>query len=365
MDYRQLGDSGLRVSEISLGTMSFGASGADAAVIGSVDLSVAKQQVDRCLDEGVNLFDTADVYAGGASEEVLGQVIRGRRNRLLIATKARFSTGPGPNDGGLSRHHLIAACERSLQRLGIDHIDLYQVHQWDGQTPVEETLAALDRLVQDGKVRYIGCSNFSAWHLGKSLSVSGRLGLERYICQQIHYSLVAREAEYELVPLGLDAGLGLLVWSPLAGGLLSGRYRRDHQTPEGTRVSMGWDEPPVRDWELLWQIVDALIEIADEHNASPAQVSLRFLLDRPGVTSVIVGARDEGQLLDNLRTIELRLSEQAVRRLEELTRPPLLYPYWHQARNASERLSAADLSLLEPYRDVDPLAAPNGLPPGR
>jgi aryl-alcohol dehydrogenase-like predicted oxidoreductase len=225
---------------------------------------------------------------------------------------------------------------------------------------VEETLGALDRLVQDGKVRYIGCSNFSAWHLGKSLAAAERLGVESYASQQIHYSLIAREAEYELVPLGLDAGLGLLVWSPLAGGLLSGRYRRDQQTPPGTRVSMGWDEPPVWDWELLWRIVDALIEIADEHDASPAQVSLRFLLERPGVTSVIVGARGDDQVLDNLGAVDLRLSDRALARLDKLSRPPLLYPYWHQARNASERLSPADLSLLEPYIESDPLADVRG-----
>ncbi len=349
MEYRQLGRSGLRVSEVSLGTMSFGTSGEDASVLGSTDVAAARRQVDLCLDAGVNLIDTADVYAAGASEEVVGEAIRGRRDRLLVATKARFSTGSGPNDAGLSRHHLIEACEQSLRRLGLDHIDLYQVHQWDGQTPVEETLEALDRLVQDGKVRYIGCSNLSAWHLAKSLAVSERLGLHHYVCQQIHYSLVAREAEYELVPLTLDAGLGILIWSPLAGGLLTGKYRRDRPSVQGTRFSKGWDEPPVRDWDLVWDIVDALVEIAEEHGASPAQVSLRWVLGKLGVTSVVIGARTEAQLVDNLGVADLRLTDAERARLDELSRPPLLYPYWHQAGNASERLGPADLSLLEPY----------------
>jgi aryl-alcohol dehydrogenase-like predicted oxidoreductase len=351
MEYRQLGSSGLRVSAVTLGTMTFGTSGELASVIGSTSVSEARRQLDLCLDAGVNLVDTADVYADGASEEVVGEVIRGRRDRLLVATKARFATDEGPNDAGLSRHHLIAACEQSLRRLGVDHIDLYQVHQWDGQTPVEETFAALDSLVQDGKVRYVGCSNFSAWHLAKSLAASERLGLERYVSQQIHYSLVAREAEYELVPLGLDAGVGILVWSPLAGGLLSGKYRRDQPDVQGTRLAMGWDEPPVHDWERVWDIVDATIEIAESHGASPAQVALRYLLDQPGVTSVVIGARTEEQLVDNLAAAGLRLTDADRSRLDELSRPPLLYPYWHQARNAADRLGPADLSLLAPYLD--------------
>lgn len=349
MEYRQLGRSGLRISEVSLGTMTFGTTGSDAATIGSTDVSSARRQLDLCLDAGVNLIDTADVYAGGASEEVVGEIIRGRRERILVATKARFATGLGPNEAGLSRHHLIAACEASLRRLGIDHIDLYQVHQWDGQTPVEETLTALDSLVRDGKVRYIGCSNFSAWHLAKSLTVSELLGLQRYVSQQIHYSLVAREAEYELVPLGLDAGLGILVWSPLAGGLLAGKYRRDRPSVEGARWAQGWDEPPIRDWDQCWDIVDAVVEIAEARGATPAQVSLRFLLDMAGVSSVVIGARREDQLVDNLGVVELQLTEGERARLDRLSRPPLLYPYWHQASNAAERLGAPDLSLLARY----------------
>jgi aryl-alcohol dehydrogenase-like predicted oxidoreductase len=335
--------------------MTFGNTGQWGSVIGCTDTREARRQVDICLEAGVNLIDTADAYADGASEQIVGEAIRGRRERLLVATKVRFATGGGANDAGLSRQHVIAACDHSLTRLGIDHIDLYQVHQWDGQTPVEETLEALDSLVRSGKVRYIGCSNFSGWHLAKSLAISQRLGLHRYVCQQIHYSLVAREAEYELVPLTLDEGVGILVWSPLAGGLLSGKYDRGHSHPGGARRAKGWDEPPVRDWEQVWKIVDALKEIAEAHGASAAQVSLRYLLEKPGVTSIVVGSRTEEQLVDNLGTVELRLSDTELARLDQLSGQPLLYPYWHQARNASDRLSAPDLSLLGQYVESDAL----------
>src|SRR3954470_22192445 len=229
MDYRQLGRSGLRVSALTLGTMTFG--GRDKfASVGSTDVEGATRQVDMCLDAGVNLIDTADVYSAGLSEEIVGRTIRGRRDRVLLATKARMPMGDGPNDAGLSRHHLIRSCEASLRRLRADHIDLYQVHEWDGHTPLEETLDALDALVRDGKVRYVGCSNYAAWQLMKALGISDRLGAQRFVSQQIHYTLQAREAEYELVPAGLDQGVGILVWSPLAGGLLTGKYRRDQQT---------------------------------------------------------------------------------------------------------------------------------------
>src|SRR3954453_760697 len=267
MEYRQLGRCGLRVSALSLGTMTFGDQGPDAPV-GMTDAAGAARQIDVCLDAGVNLIDTADVYSNGVSEEILGRVLRGRRNRVLLATKARFPMGQGPNDAGLSRHHLIEACEASLHRLGIDHIDLYQVHQWDGQTPLEETLDALDTLVRSGKVRYVGCSNYSAWQVSKALCVSERRGLQRYVSQQIHYTLQAREAEYELVPASLDQGLGILVWSPLAGGLLSGKYRRGEEQPEGRQLS-GWGEPPVRDEEALYSVVDVLLRVAETLGVSP------------------------------------------------------------------------------------------------
>ena len=348
MRYRQLGASGLRVSVLTMGTMTFGGRGGFASV-GSTDLEEARRQVDRCLEAGVNLIDTANVYSDGLSEEICGQVLEGRRDEVLVATKARMPMGDGPNDAGLSRHHLIAECEASLRRLRTDRIDLYQVHEWDGQTPLSETLEALDDLVRAGKVRYVGCSNYAGWQLMKALGISERRGLARFVSQQIHYTLQAREAEYELVPVSIDQGLGLLVWSPLAGGLLSGKYRRDEPGPRESRLLSGWDEPPVRDQEKLYDIVEVLVEVAKDRGASPAQVALAWLLDRPAVTSVIVGARTNEQLADNLGAADLLLSAEELARLEEVSRPPLLYPYWHQAKTAADRLGPADLSLLGPH----------------
>jgi aryl-alcohol dehydrogenase-like predicted oxidoreductase len=345
MDYRQLGHSGLRVSSLTLGTMTFG--GRDKfANVGTTDVEGATRQIDMCLDAGINLIDTADVYSDGLSEEIVGRALRGRRDRVLLATKARMPMGDGPNDAGLSRHHIIRACEASLRRMGTDYVDLYQVHEWDGATPLEETLDALDHLVDSGKVRYIGCSNYAGWHVMKALGISERRGLQRFISQQIYYSLQARDAEYELVPVALDQGVGILVWSPLAGGLLSGKYRRDQQGPEGSRQLTDWNEPPVRDQEGLYDIVDALVEIAEEHNASPAQVALAWTLGRPGVASVIIGARTDEQLADNLGAADLMLGDEERARLDELSAPPLLYPYWHQAKTANDRLGEADLTLL-------------------
>ncbi len=345
MDYRQLGHSGLRVSSLTLGTMTFG--GRDKfANVGTTDVEGATRQVDMCIDAGINLIDTADVYSDGLSEEIVGRALRGRRDRVLLATKARMPMGDGPNDAGLSRHHLIRSCEASLRRMGTDYIDLYQVHEWDGATPLEETLDALDHLVDSGKVRYIGCSNYAGWHVMKALGISERRGLQRFVSQQIYYSLQARDAEYELVPVSLDQGVGILVWSPLAGGLLSGKYRRDQEGPEGSRQLTDWNEPPVRDQEGLYDIVDALVEIAEEHDASPAQVALAWTLGRPGVASVIIGARTDEQLADNLGAADLVLSGEERSRLDELSAPPLLYPYWHQAKTANDRLGEADLTLL-------------------
>src|SRR3954467_4563154 len=350
MHYRQLGRSGLRVSSLTLGTMTFGGRG-NFANVGSTDVAGAGRQIDMCLDAGVNLIDTADVYTDGLSEEIVGEVLdaNGWRDRALIATKARMPRGDGPNDAGLSRHHLIAGCEASLRRLRADHIDLYQVHEWDGQTPLGEPVAALDDLVRSGKVRYVGCSNYTGWQLMKALGLSERLGLERFVSQQIHYTLQAREAEYELIPAGLDAGVGVMVWSPLAGGLLSGKYRRGEQGPEGARQLTDWDEPPVRDPDALYDVVDVLVEIAGDRGVSAAQVALAWLLGRPGVSTVVVGARTEEQLADNLGAASLQLERAERARLDELSLPPLIYPFWHQAASASERLSEADLALLRPH----------------
>jgi aryl-alcohol dehydrogenase-like predicted oxidoreductase len=331
-----------------MGTMTFGGKGSFAAV-GSTGVDEARRQIDLCLDRGVNLIDTADVYSGGASEEILGEVVKGRREDVLLATKVRFGVGPGPNDAGLSRHHIIRGCEASLRRLGTDYIDLYQVHEWDGVTPLEETLGALDHLVTAGKVRYVGASNYSAWHLMKALGIAERDGLPRFVSQQIYYSLQARDAEYELVPLSVDQGLGILVWSPLAGGLLSGKYRRGQEPPEGSRHLGEWDEPPVYDQDRLYDVVDVLVEIAEARATSPAAVALAYTLAKPGVSSVIVGARTNEQLAANLAAADLVLADGEQARLDEVSRPPLLYPYWHQGKTARDRLSPADLTLLEPH----------------
>jgi aryl-alcohol dehydrogenase-like predicted oxidoreductase len=347
MEYRRLGRSGLFVSALTLGTMTFGGQGGFSKV-GATDVAGARRQVDMCLEAGVNLFDTANIYSAGESEEILGEAISDRRDDLLLATKVRMPAGDGPNDTGLSRHHIIRQCEESLRRLGTDYIDLYQVHEWDGLTPLEETLEALDTLVKSGKVRYVGSSNYSGWQLMKALGISERLGLQRYVSQQIHYTLQAREAEYELVPLAIDQECSILVWSPLAGGLLSGKYRRDKETSEGRHVE-GWDEPPVRDTDKLYDTIDVLVEIADERGVPAAQVALAWLLGRQGVASVIVGARTEEQLADNLEAAELELSEEERRRLGEVSAPPLIYPFWHQAKTASDRLGPADFSLLGPH----------------
>jgi aryl-alcohol dehydrogenase-like predicted oxidoreductase len=343
-----LGRSGLCVSALTMGTMTFGGKGSFAAV-GSTAVDEARRQIDMCLDHGINLIDTADVYSEGASEEIIGQVVKGRRDDVLLATKVRFAVGEGPNDGGLSRHHIIRGCEASLRRLGTDYIDLYQVHEWDGVTPLEETLGALDHLITAGKVRYVGASNYSAWHLMKALGIAERDGLPRFVSQQIYYSLQARDAEYELVPLSVDQGLGILVWSPLAGGLLSGKYRRGQQPPEGSRHLGEWDEPPVYDEDRLYDVVDVLVDIAQSRDTSPAAVALAYTLAKPGVTSVIVGARTNEQLAANLAAADLVLADDEHARLDEISRPPLLYPYWHQGKTARDRLSPADLTLLGPH----------------
>jgi aryl-alcohol dehydrogenase-like predicted oxidoreductase len=348
MEYRQLGSSGLRVSVLTMGTMTFGGRG-NFANVGSTGVEEARRQVDMCLDAGVNLIDTADVYSGGLAEEIVGEVLRGRRDEVLVATKVRMPMGTGPNDAGLSREHVISGCEASLRRLGTDHIDLYQVHEWDGQTPLEETLAALDLLLQQGKVRYVGASNYASWQLMKALGTADRDGLPRFVCQQIYYSLQAREAEYELIPLAVDQGLGVLVWSPLAGGLTSGKYRRGQDAPAGSRQLTDWDEPPVYDPERLYDTVEVLVSVGAQYGVSAAQVALAYLLGKPAVSTLIIGARTSEQLADNLAAASLTLTADDRAALDKVSAPPLIYPYWHQAKTARDRLSAADLTLLGPH----------------
>ncbi|MBZ9993197.1 aldo/keto reductase [Mesorhizobium sp. BH1-1-4] len=342
MEYRTLGRSGLKVSTLTLGTMTFGGTGPFAAV-GNSDLAEAKRMIDMCIDAGINLIDTANVYSNGLSEEIIGEALGGKRkNDVLIASKARMRIGKGPNDEGLSRYHIIRECERSLKRLKTDVIDIYFVHQWDGLTPLEETAAALDTLVSQGKVRYIGCSNYSGWQVMKALSISDSRHQQRFVTQQIHYTLEAREAEYELLPISVDQGLGVLVWSPLAGGLLSGKYRSDSPT---ARQLAGWSEPPIRDEDRLWRIVDVLVEIGKDRGVSAAQVALAWLLGRPAVSSLVIGARNDVQLKDNLAAAALELGTEERQRLDAVSRPPLLYPYWHQQLTAKDRFGLADLVL--------------------
>jgi aryl-alcohol dehydrogenase-like predicted oxidoreductase len=348
MEQRQLGASGLRVSALTLGTMTFGGRGRFADV-GSTGLEDARRQIHRCLDAGVTVIDTADIYSEGVSEELVGQALQDRREDVVLATKVRFPMGPGPNDAGLSRHHVIEGCEASLRRLRTDHIDLYQLHEWDGQTPLEETLGALEHLVDSGKVRYVGCSNYAAWQMMKALGIADARGLPRFVSTQVYYSLQERAIEHEIVPACVDQGVGVLVWSPLAGGLLSGKYRRGQRGPAGARHLTDWGEPPVHDEDKLYDVIDVLVEIAEGHGVSAAQVALAWVLRRPGVSSVIIGARTDEQLADNLRATELTLGDEELRRLEEVSRSPLPYPFWHQARTAADRLGPADLTLLRSH----------------
>jgi aryl-alcohol dehydrogenase-like predicted oxidoreductase len=349
MQYRQLGRSGLKISTLTLGTMTMGGKGSFEKV-GNVGLAEARRQIDMCIDAGVNLIDTADIYSTGGSEDIIGEALGGvRKSGVMLATKVRFPMGKGPNDAGLSRHHIVEACNASLKRLRTDYIDLYQVHEWDGITPLDETIEALTTLISHGKVRYIGCSNYSAWHIMKALGVSDTTHRQRFVSQQIHYTLQAREAENELLPLAHDQGLGVLVWSPLAGGLLSGKHRRDQKTPDGTRQLAGWNEPPINDEAKLWDIVDVLVKIADARGVSGAQIALAWLLGRPTITSVIIGARNETQLADNLKVASLELSSAERSALDDVSLKPLQYPYWHQAQTARDRLGDADLLLLGPH----------------
>jgi aryl-alcohol dehydrogenase-like predicted oxidoreductase len=351
MEYRQLGRSGLRVSALALGTMTFGGKGNFGAV-GATDVDGARRQIDMCIDAGVNLIDTADAYSQGTAEEIVGRAIQGKRDDLLLSTKVRMATGDGPNDAGLSRYHIINGVEASLRRLGTDHIDIYHVHEWDGQTPLEETMETLDTLVRSGKVRYLAASNYAGWQLMKALAVADAHDYQRFVAQQIYYSLEARDAEYELVPLAVDQGLGIMVWSPLAGGLLSGKFRRDAEQPENSRqLSEEWNEPPVRDQEKLYDTIEVLVDVAQGHGVAPAQVALAWLLGRPAVTSLVIGARTDEQLRGNLGAADLVLSPDERAALDKVSAPELIYPHWHQANTAADRLGPPELTLLGQHLD--------------
>ncbi|MEQ4725287.1 aldo/keto reductase [Nonomuraea sp. B19D2] len=332
MEYRQLGASGLKVPALSFGAGTFAGKGELFGAWGSTDVAEARRLVDISLDAGVTMFDTADVYSDGASEEVLGQALKGRRDRALISTKAGLPTGDGPGDAGTSRPRLVKAVDDALRRLGTGHIDLFQLHAFDAFTPVEEVLSTLDDLVRAGKLRYVGVSNFSGWQLMKSLATAERYGYPRYVAHQVYYSLVGRDYEWELMPLGLDQGVGAVVWSPLGWGRLTGRIRRGHPLPAGSRLhKTAAFGPPVAD-EHLYTVVDALDEIAAETGRSIPQVALNWLLQRPTVSSVIVGARDESQLRENLGAIGWNLTPDQVARLDAAGTVTAPYPYFPYRR---------------------------------
>lgn len=332
MEYRSLGRSGLMVPALSFGTGTFGDENSRFKAFGTNGPAEATRLVDICLDAGINMFDSADVYSEGAAERILGHAIKGRREAVLISTKATFRAGQGPNDVGSSRHHLTRSIEGSLRRLGTDYIDLFQLHGFDAVTPIEETLTTLDALVRSGMVRYIGCSNFSGWHLMKSLSISDRYGLARHVAHQVYYSLVGRDYEWELMPLAKDQGVGAVVWSPLGWGRLTGKIRRGAPRPEVSRLNeqAAIDAgPPVED-EYLYAVVDALDGVAQETGKTIPQVALNWLLQRPTVSSVIVGARNEGQLRQNLGAVGWSLTPEQMTRLNEASKVRPSYPYWHQ-----------------------------------
>jgi len=336
MEYRQLGRSGFKVPALSFGTGTFGGRTDFFKAWGATGVPEATKLVDICLEAGITMFDSADIYSDGLSEEVLGKAVAGRRERVLISTKATFRKGDGPNDVGSSRYHLIHSVEGSLRRLGTDYIDLLQLHGFDAMTPVEETLGTLDDLVRAGKIRYIGCSNFSGWHLMKSLAVSERYGWARYVAHQAYYSLVGRDYEWELMPLALDQGVGAVVWSPLGWGRLTGKLRRGQPLPTVSRLPVTKDAaPPVSD-EHLFKVVDAIDEIAKETGKTVPQIAINWLLQRPTVSTVIIGARTEEQLRQNLGAVGWNLTSEQVARLDAATETTLPYPYWHQ-RGFAER----------------------------
>ena len=330
MEYRQLGYSGLKVPVLSFGTGTFGGGNEFFKAWGSSDVAEATRLVDVCLEAGVNLFDTADVYSNGLSEQILGKAIEGRRQDVLISTKATFPMGTGPNDAGSSRHHLLRACEDSLRRLNTDYIDIYHLHGFDALTPIEETLKTLDQLVQSGKVRYLACSNFSGWHLMKSLAISEKYGWTRYVAHQAYYSLIGRDFEWELMPLGLDQKVGTIVWSPLGWGRLTGKIRRSQPLPATSRLHKTAEQGPQVEDDYLYRVVDALDEVAKETAKTIPAIALNWLLQRPTVVNVVIGARNEEQLKQNLEAAGWSLTPEQIAKLDKASDRTPIYPYWHQ-----------------------------------
>lgn len=337
MEHRRLGRSGLTVPALSFGTGTFGGVGKLFSAWGDTDVAEARRLIDICLDAGVNMFDTADIYSQGESERILGEALKGKRDRAIISTKATFRFNDQPNNVGSSRQHLIATVEAQLKRLQTDHIDLFQLHAYDAMTPQEEVLSTLDTLVRAGKIRYTGVSNFSGWHLMKSLSVADRYGYPRHVANQTYYSLIGREYEWELMPLGLEEGVGAVVWSPLGWGRLTGKIRRGTGIPKQSRLHGSADAGPQVSDEYLFRVVDALDEVASETGKSVPQIALNWLLQRPTVSSVIIGARNEQQLRQNLDAVGWNLTPDQVAKLDKASEIPLTYPYWHQRGTFLER----------------------------
>lgn len=337
MEYRQLGRSGLRVPALSFGTGTFGGQGEFFKAWGRTDVAEARRLVDICLDAGATMFDSADIYSAGAAESILGEAIKGRpRANIIISTKATFRSGTGPNDVGSSRHHLIDAVDKACKRLGTDYIDIFQLHGFDAMTPIEEVLGTLDDLVRAGRLRYVGASNFAGWQLMKSLATADRLGLPRYVAHQAYYSLVGRDYEWELMPLAIDQGVGAIVWSPLGWGRLTGKIRRGQPLPAASRLHVTAAAGPQVDEDHLYKVVDALDIVAEQTGKSVPQIALNWLLQRPTVASVVIGARDEAQLRQNLGAIGWNLTPDQLRRLDDASAVTPAYPYWHQ-RSFEER----------------------------
>jgi aryl-alcohol dehydrogenase-like predicted oxidoreductase len=354
MEYRYLAGTGLRVSALSFGTVTFGGKGDWYDKVGGTQVGEARELLSIAIDAGINLIDSADSYSGGLSEEILGEALGTRRDSVLLATKLQPRMSADVNDIGLSRHHIMRACEASLRRLRTDRIDLYQIHAFDALTDVDLTLGALTDLVRQGKVRYIGCSNLSAWHIMKSLASSERRGLERFVVSQSYYSLLCRDLEHEVLPLCLDQGLGVLVWSPLAGGFLSGKFTRENEWPANTRIATAGF--PELDLDHAFAVVEVASTLASQRGVTVAEVSLNWLLERRGVTSLILGARNREQLEINLRALSWRLSAEELDRLDRASARPMPYPYWHQFHYNSERqpgLHERSFAYLS-HRDVAP-----------
>ncbi|RNF39572.1 aldo/keto reductase [Planococcus salinus] len=349
MEYIYLGNSGLRVPKYILGTIPFsGTNGFEAA--GDVQEDQARRMIDLSLEAGINMFDTANLYSKGDAERVLGAAIRGRRDEVLLTSKTGFPLGEDPNARGASRNNILTSIDRSLERLGTDYLDLYFVHLWDGRTPIEETVETMTQLVKQGKIRHWGVSNYSGWALARTYSIAEQAGYIPPVTQQIYYTPEAREAEYELLPAGKELGISSMIWSPLGEGLLNGKIGRHKEAPENTRQGGGWPEPWVQDQERLYQVIDALEEVAANHNASVPQIAYSWVRDRPNVGPIVIAARNEEQLKENIASFDIQLTQEEHDQIESIARPAPLYPNWHRAMSSFEMASPSEMTYLKGYK---------------